>query len=569
MPTTLSGRYRLDELIGGGGMGEVWRAHDEVLDRTVAIKIIRPHLADDENVRARLRVEAQLAGSLHHPGIVDVFDYGEDDEDGRPVPFLVMPLIDGAALSAVLAERRTLSTGETMAIVAEIAAALAAAHDAGIVHRDLKPGNILVTPDGRVMLVDFGIAHASGGEPLTQTGALIGTADYLSPEQASGRPATSASDLYALGVVAHTCLSGALPFHRDSDIATALAHLQDEPPELPATVPHDAVALVNQLLAKNPDERPTSATAVAQVAAPLATSVPTSPGHAPFLDGEPTMPDAAARPDDNTLPGIVERPVTVGASDAAATATLVGSVAPGAADTDPAGADQRGGSEVAAEHERGGHSSRRMVLLSSVVVAIVAAALGWMLMSGSDPVIVPDVDGMTQSKATTRLEAAGLEVEVRKVNVAGGKAGEVVDQDPASGEEVDEGAVVTISVATGRIKVPVDTLIGSTYDEAVAELDKLGLRATPQYEPSDESVGTVTAVDPSSTAKSGATITLTVSNGAPDLAEEDDSPDDSDKSNKGKGNKSKSGGGAKATPAEPTPSPSPDPSTSPDPESNP
>ncbi len=221
-------------------MGEVWQGHDEVLDRTVAIKIIRPNLADDENVRARLRVEAQLAGKLHHPGIVNVFDYGEDEEDGKPVPFLVMPLIDGAPLSALLAERGSLSTGETMAIVAEIASALQVAHDAGIVHRDLKPGNILVTPDGRVMLVDFGIAHAAGGEPLTQTGALIGTADYLSPEQAAGRTATPASDLYSLGVVAYTCLSGNLPFHRESDIATALAHIQADTPALPETVPGEA-----------------------------------------------------------------------------------------------------------------------------------------------------------------------------------------------------------------------------------------------------------------------------------------------------------------------------------------
>src|SRR5215213_7612858 len=283
MPPLLGGRYRLDKLIGGGGMGEVWQAHDEVLDRSVAIKIIRPHLADDENVRARLRVEAQLAGKLHHPGIVDVFDYGEDEEDGKPVPFLVMPLIDGAPLSALLAERGTLSTGETMAIVSEIAAALNVAHEAGIVHRDLKPGNILVTPDGRVMLVDFGIAHAAGGEPLTQTGALVGTADYLSPEQAAGRTATFASDLYALGVVAYTCLSGKLPFHRDSDIATALAHLQSDAPGLPVTVAGEAAALVERLMAKNPAERPSSAMAVSVEAAALATSIPAPSGHAPEM----------------------------------------------------------------------------------------------------------------------------------------------------------------------------------------------------------------------------------------------------------------------------------------------
>src|SRR3954469_17617441 len=156
MPVILGGRYRLDALIGGGGMGEVWKAQDDVLKRTVAVKIIRPHLADDESIRARLQVEARLAGSLNHPGIVDVFDYGEDEDDGRTVPYLVMPFVDGSPLSQVLRERHTLPVGETMAIVAEVADALQAAHAAGIVHRDLKPANILLTTSGRVMLVDFG-----------------------------------------------------------------------------------------------------------------------------------------------------------------------------------------------------------------------------------------------------------------------------------------------------------------------------------------------------------------------------------------------------------------------------
>jgi len=513
MPPLLGGRYRLDKLIGGGGMGEVWQGHDEVLDRSVAIKIIRPHLADDENVRARLRVEAQLAGKLHHPGIVDVFDYGEDEEDGKPVPFLVMPLIDGAPLSALLAERSTLSTGETMAIVSEIAAALEVAHEAGIVHRDLKPGNILVTPDGRVMLVDFGIAHAAGGEPLTQTGALVGTADYLSPEQAAGRTATPASDLYSLGVVAYTCLSGALPFHRDSDIATALAHLQDDAPALPETVPHEATTLVSALLAKEPSARPSSATAVSVEAAALATSIPAPPGHAPEMSGEPTMPDAAARPG-ATLPGIVERPVSVGAP-ADDPATLV--------------AAPTSGSTVAAEHARR-RRPRRMVLLSSVLIVLIAAALGWMLLGGgADTVTVPNVDGKSQSVAVAALEKAGLEVEIRKVDVAHIKAGEVVRQSPTAGTDVDEGSTVTLSVATGRVRIPVDKLVGSTYDEAAALLDRYGLKATPAFAQSDEAAGTVIEVDPSTTAKSGGTVTLTVSNGVV--------PQDSSDEGKGKDKK--------------------------------
>ncbi len=219
-------------------MGEVWKAHDEVLNREVAVKVIRDHLAEDLTIRERLRTEAQLAGSLHHPGIVDVYDYGEHvEDDGRTTPFLVMPLIEGVSLSAMLKSRVALPVGETMAIVTEMASALEAAHAAGIVHRDLKPANVMLTPSGRAMVLDFGIARSTEGDSLTQTGALIGTADYLSPEQASGRQATYASDLYALGVVAFTCLTGAPPFHRETDIATALAHVQAPIPELPGRDP--------------------------------------------------------------------------------------------------------------------------------------------------------------------------------------------------------------------------------------------------------------------------------------------------------------------------------------------
>jgi serine/threonine-protein kinase len=551
MPPLLGGRYRLDKLIGGGGMGEVWQAHDSVLDRTVAIKIIRPHLAGDESVRARLRIEAQLTGKLHHPGIVDVFDYGEDEEDGKPVPFLVMPLIDGAPLSAVLAERGPLSTGETMAIVAEIAAALHTAHDAGIVHRDLKPGNILVTPDARVMLVDFGIAHAAGGEPLTQTGALIGTADYLSPEQAGGRPATPASDLYALGIVAYICLSGNLPFHRDSDIATALAHIQADPPALPETVPDEVAVLVNALLAKDPSERPASGTVVAQHAGALATSVPSPPGHAPELGGEPTMPVAAPAPG-STLPGIVERPVSVGEHQDAATLPGV----PADVWDPPTPVDPPAGGSMVADEEVGRRRSpRRMVLLSSVVLVLLAAALGWMLLgSGAETVTVPDVDGKSQSVATDLLTTAGLKVKVHKVNVADAKAGEVVRQTPEGGAEVDKDSVVTLSVATGRVPVPVDMLVGETYDEAAARLDRIGLKATAAYASSDKTIGTVIGVDPTGTAKIGSTVTLTVSNG-PAVQAPTDNKDKGKAKKEGKKNKGSGSGSTPETtaPTEPAP----------------
>jgi serine/threonine-protein kinase len=463
-----------------------------------------------------------------------------------------MPLIDGAPLSALLAERGPLSTGEAMAIVAEIAAALHVAHEAGIVHRDLKPGNILVTPDARVMLVDFGIAHAAGGEPLTQTGALIGTADYLSPEQASGRTATPASDLYALGIVAYICLSGNLPFHRDSDIATALAQIQADVPDLPETVPAEAAALVNALLAKDPRDRPVSGTLVAQHAGALATSVPSPPGHAPVLSGEPTMPTASAAPG-STLPGIVERAVSVGEHDNPATLPGV-----------PAGIDDPatrvdtpvGGSVIAAEDVRRRRSPRRMVLLSSAIVVLLAAALGWWLLGGgTETVTVPNVDGKSQSVATALLKAEGLKVEVRKVNVAHAKAGEVVHQTPTAGSEADKDSVVTLSVATGRVRIPVSALVGETYDKAVDRLHRLGLKAAPAYAPSDKAAGTVIEVDPSGTAMIGSTVTLTVASGFKPQApvEKEDKPKKENKKDKGPGSKSAGPTTGTTAPTDPTP----------------
>jgi eukaryotic-like serine/threonine-protein kinase len=465
MPITLGGRYRLDDLIGGGGMGEVWRAHDEVLDRAVAIKVIRPHLADDEHIRARLRVEAKLAGSLHHPGIVDVFDYGEDTESGRAVPFIVMPLIDGVSLSALLADRTTLSAPETMSIVSAVAAALQSAHDAGIVHRDLKPGNILLTPNRRVLLVDFGIAHSAQGEPLTQTGSLIGTADFLSPEQASGRRATSASDLYSLGVVAFVCLTGTLPFHRESDVATALAHLQADLPDLPDTVPAATAALVRSLLAKNPSERPASAAEAASRAAALAGPVPLPPGDAEELDRGPTVPDAT--PDAHT-------------------------------------------SVVAAAHARDSRAPRRIALMSSILLVGAAAGISWLLMDGDDTVAVPRLEGRSISAATRLVKAEGLTLKTRRVSVAGHPAGEVVNQSPDPGVEVGEEATVAVTVATGRIAIPVDQLVGTTYDTAAARLVKLGLKPRRVEITSSKVAGTVIAVDPDDPVKPGTTISLSV-----------------------------------------------------------
>ncbi|WP_026124163.1 serine/threonine-protein kinase [Nocardiopsis baichengensis] len=258
--TVLSGRYQLDEQIGSGGMGTVWRATDTLLNRPVAVKLLHPAQMAEPTSRERFRTEARITAGLSHPGIAQVYDYGEQDDRA----FLIMELVPGEPLSSILKRNEGLEPGVTTDIVAQAAAALAAAHARGVVHRDIKPGNLLVTDDGTVKLTDFGIARGEESVTLTQTGMVMGTAQYISPEQASGRPATHASDIYALGVVAYECLAGQPPFTADSPLALALAHTREPPPPLPAHLPAPLADLVLALLAKDPADRPESAGEVAR-----------------------------------------------------------------------------------------------------------------------------------------------------------------------------------------------------------------------------------------------------------------------------------------------------------------
>ena len=251
-------RYLLESRIATGGMGEVWRARDTTLNRTVAVKVLKREYADDPSFRSRFETEARHAASLHHPGIAAVFDFGEAqsvDGSGVPRPYLVMELVEGQPLSALLRPGSPMDPDAATALMAQAADAIAAAHAAGIVHRDVKPANLLVTPDRKVKVTDFGIARAADSVGLTQTGQVMGTPQYLSPEQARGTTATEASDVYSLGVVAYECLAGRRPFDAGSPVATALAHLNQPPPALPAAVPAPLAAVVLRALAKDPAER--------------------------------------------------------------------------------------------------------------------------------------------------------------------------------------------------------------------------------------------------------------------------------------------------------------------------
>ena len=216
---TLGGRYRLDERIAGGGMGEVWRGTDQVLGRTVAVKVLLPSLLNEPGFAERFRGEARTMATVNHPGIVDVYDYGSDDAVGA---YLVMEYVEGEALSNTLSKVGRLTPARTMDLVAQAAEALQAAHDRGVVHRDVKPANLLVRPDGRLVLTDFGIARSAMVGQLTAVGSVLGTASYISPEQASGGVATPLSDVYALGVVAYQCLSGRRPFDGDNPLSIAM-----------------------------------------------------------------------------------------------------------------------------------------------------------------------------------------------------------------------------------------------------------------------------------------------------------------------------------------------------------
>ena len=262
---TFGGRYELDSRIAIGGMGEVWEATDHVIGRTVAIKILKDEYMGDPGFLERFRAEARHAALVNHEGIASVFDYGEEAGSA----FLVMELVPGEALSTILERDGSLSTDKTLDIVAQTSAALQAAHAAGLVHRDIKPGNLLITPDGRVKITDFGIARIADQVPLTATGQVMGTVQYLSPEQASGHPASPATDTYSLGIVAYECLAGKRPFTGESQVAIAMAQINEQPPPLPPTVAVPVQNLVMAMIAKKPEDRPASAAAVARAATAL------------------------------------------------------------------------------------------------------------------------------------------------------------------------------------------------------------------------------------------------------------------------------------------------------------
>ena len=444
----LGHRYRLVERIAGGGMGEVWRGRDDVLGREVAVKVLRRAYAEDPVFLQRFRAEARHTANLSHPNIAAVYDFGEGDagQSGEPgSPFLVMEHVPGEPLSALISREGRLEPGRTMHVVGQAALGLQAAHDAGVIHRDVKPGNILVTPDGEVKITDFGIARAVNSVPLTQTGAIMGTAYYISPEQASGQSVTPASDVYSLGIVAYECLTGRRPFAGDTPVSVALAQVSKEPPALPDTVPAPVRDLVMQMLAKEPERRPAPAGRLGTEALALRTVVAGPAATEPSPD-----PTGATR----VLP--------------------LGQVATGP-DTPPAGAGRSGPGGLSRTHhdpdtDPGFHlpdpSSRPSWLVPALALAAVAVAVLLLVRAcGTDPdQTVATTDRSTSPEATaptsvdvaeqdylgrpvadvrTELEGLGLTVDVQRT-AGGGPVGTVKGVAPTG--TVEAGSLVTLDV---------------------------------------------------------------------------------------------------------------------------
>ena len=252
-------RYRLVKRIATGGMGEVWQAQDEVILRQVAIKILKQQYMGDPDFVERFRTEAKHAAMINHDGIANVYDYGEDDGSA----YLVMELVPGESLSSILEREKTLPEQQVISIIAQTALALDAAHREGLVHRDIKPGNLLIAPDGQVKITDFGIARVANQVSLTQTGQVMGTVQYLAPEQATGKPASALGDIYSLGIVAYEALAGKRPFKGETQMAIAMAQINETPPPLPEHIDAKLQKLIMDCMAKKPDQRPSSALALA------------------------------------------------------------------------------------------------------------------------------------------------------------------------------------------------------------------------------------------------------------------------------------------------------------------
>jgi serine/threonine-protein kinase len=481
-----SGRYEIVEHLARGGMAEVYVAHDNLLDRRVALKVLFPEFAADRSFVERFRREARHAAGLNHPNIVSVYDTGE--EGGTY--FIVMEYVEGRTLRDIIRTEGPLLPQRAADIGADIAAALAFAHSSGVVHRDVKPGNVLIDRAGRVKVADFGIARTGDmQENLTQTGAVMGTATYFSPEQAQGGAIDARSDIYSLGVVLYETVTGQPPFSGDSPVAIAYQHVR-ETPAMPSThnpdVPPDLEACVLKCMAKNPANR-------------YATADDLRADLVRFVQGQRVLAEPVLTPPVSDVTAVAPRVDATSVVPAAAAGTVLPDEPP----------ERRG-------------IGRYVWLLVGLLVVL--GVLLWLLagqlgLFESDPeqVTVPTVVGLTEQQARARLVADEFGVRVQRAANDTVEAGRVVEQDPAAAEKADKGATVTITVSSGEAPVQMPEVVGDNVDQARAELDRAGFKNVTVTNRADDNAaaGEVLEQDPEAGAEvaPNSPVTLVVSSG--------------------------------------------------------
>ncbi|MFB6848254.1 Stk1 family PASTA domain-containing Ser/Thr kinase [Streptomyces sp. NPDC056373] len=504
-PRRLGGRYELGQVLGRGGMAEVYLAHDTRLGRTVAVKTLRADLARDPSFQARFRREAQSAASLNHPAIVAVYDTGEDYIDNVSIPYIVMEYVDGSTLRELLHSGRKLLPERAMEMTIGILQALEYSHRAGIVHRDIKPANVMLTRNGQVKVMDFGIARAMGdsGMTMTQTSAVIGTAQYLSPEQAKGEQVDARSDLYSTGCLLYELLTVRPPFVGDSPVAVAYQHVREEPqspsvfdPEI--TPEMDAIVL--KALVKDPDYRYQSADEMrADIEA--------------CLDGQPVAATAAmgavgygGYPDD--------QPTTALRADSGAGATSM--LPPMNPDDGGYGYDDR--PDRRRGQQRKSNTSTILLVVAGILVLVGAILIGrWAVTSdgvGNDKVPTPSFVGETKQSARKLAENGDVEVTFSNKPCENQTKGNICSQDPKAGVKVDKGDTISLVVSTGAPKVAVPSVVGDSLEDAKAtlEADKYGFQVDTKTKESSEDPGTVLEQNPElgEEVEKGSTITLTI-----------------------------------------------------------
>jgi serine/threonine-protein kinase len=501
--TLFDGRYRILRKLGSGGMANVYLAEDEDLGRRVAIKILNDRYANDEAFTERFRREAKSAAALSHPNIVSIYDRGT--ADGRP--YIAMEVIEGRSLKELIMNSGPLPIGEAIEYAKQILSALRFAHRHGIIHRDIKPHNILLGHENRLKVTDFGIARY-GPSQMTEVGSIMGTAQYLSPEQARGAPVTASSDLYSAGIVLYEMLTGKTPFTGETPIEIAMKHL-NEPPRPPSELRPEISPELDQIvlrsLAKDPHERYETAEEFSadldRVEAGLPVSPETTAAATAVLTGLPATeatqvlaPDAHTRVLPPTAPPPGRRP--------------------------PAYPPDYG--------YRPPKKRRRWVpWLLVLLFAGLAIAAGWYVYSrvqdelqDAKPVAVPPVVGLTEELATEQLEKLGFEVRVERGASAEEKEGNVYDQDPDDGTRLAKGETVTILVSTGFPQTEVPAVVGLTYSAAVDALAEAGLKAKRVEVFSGRPVGEVVRQDPKAgeQVREDSVVTLRVSKGTENVA---------------------------------------------------